>query len=75
MEKILISSAYFPPIRYMAACCQASEIIIEINETYQRQTFRNHCQISGPNGILQLTVPVKRVNGNHTQTRDIRISP
>lgn len=74
MATILTSTAYFPPIRYMAACYQAESIIIEINDTYQRQTCRNHCQLSGPNGILQLTVPVKRINGNHTKTKDIRLS-
>jgi len=74
MDRTLIATAYFPPIRYMAACAHSAEIIVEIHETYQRQTARNHCQVSGPNGILQLTVPVKRINGNRTQTKDIRIS-
>jgi|WetSurMetagenome_2_1015567.scaffolds.fasta_scaffold28563_3 hypothetical protein len=74
MDRTLIATAYFPPIRYMAACAHSAEIITEVHETYQRQTARNHCQVSGPNGILLLTVPVKRINGNHTQTKDIRVS-
>jgi hypothetical protein len=43
-------------------------------ETYRKQTCRNHCLIYGPNGKQKLTIPVVKVNGNHTLTRDIRIS-
>ena len=48
-------------------------ITIELFETYQKQTFRNHCLIAGPNGAQQLTIPVIKVNGNHTKTKDIII--
>ena len=48
--------------------------MIEQFETYRKQTIRNHCSIYGPNGLQTLTVPVIKVNGNHTMTRDIRIT-
>jgi hypothetical protein len=70
---LLISTAYFPPVSYIAACMKASEIAIEQCETYPKQTLRNRCRILGPGGIQILTVPVIRPNGNHTLTRDIRI--
>lgn len=47
--------------------------IIEIHETYPKQTFRNRCNIATSSGILSLTVPVIRTNGNHTKTCDINI--
>lgn len=71
---MLLASAYLPPARYMAAAVHAGEIVIEQHETYPKQTCRNHCNICGPNGIQTLSIPVSRVNGNHTLTRDIRIS-
>ncbi|MEI7500718.1 MAG: WbqC family protein [Bacteroidota bacterium] len=71
---ILIETAYFPPISYIAEVVRADAVVIEIFETYQKQTFRNHCSIYGPNGKQLLTIPVVKVNGNHTLTKDIRIS-
>lgn len=73
MNPILLSTAYFPPVSWMAAAVQSGSIKLEIHETYPKQTFRNRCNIATSSGILSLTVPVKRVNGNHTKTSDIRI--
>src|ERR1035438_4580712 len=70
---ILVTTSYLPPVSFISACFGRQKIIIEGFETYTRQTFRNHCLIYGPNGIQQLSVPVSKVYGNHTRTRDIRI--
>jgi hypothetical protein len=72
MQPILLSTAYFPPISWMAAVLQSESIAIELHETYPKQTFRNRCNIATSSGILSLTVPVKRVNGSHTKTCDIQ---
>ncbi len=58
----------------MAACLKAETIFIEAFETYPKQTIRNHCFIYGPNGKQKLSVPVTKINGNHTLVKDIRIS-
>jgi hypothetical protein len=52
----------------------SERITIEVFESYRKQTSRNHCDIYGPNSKQKLTVPVIKVNGNHTFTKDIRIS-
>jgi len=71
---LLLSTAYFPPISYVAASLQAEEIVIEQFETYTKQTCRNRCMICGPNGKQVLSIPVIRVDGNHTKVKDVRIS-
>jgi hypothetical protein len=71
---LLLATAYFPPVPYMAEVVRADEITIEARETYPKQTFRNRCLIYGPNGRQTLIIPVIKVNGNHTVTRDIKIS-
>jgi len=71
---ILIETAYLPPLSYMSELIHSGEIIFEVHETYHKQSFRNHCIIYGPNGEQKLTIPVIKVNGNHTLTKDIRIS-
>ncbi len=73
METIVLATAYLPPISWMAIATHAKTIRIEIHETYPKQTFRNRCQIATSSGLLNLTVPVRRVNGNHTKTGDIAI--
>jgi hypothetical protein len=72
MQPILFSTAYFPPISWMAAVMKSERSAIEIYETYPKQTYRNRCNIATSTGILSLTVPVKRVNGNHTKTCEIQ---
>lgn len=57
----------------MAVAFHASNIIIEKHETYPKQTFRNRCHIATSAGMQAITVPVKRINGNHTKTGDILI--
>jgi hypothetical protein len=52
----------------------SERITIEAFETYKKQTCRNHCDIYGPNGKQRLSIPVIKVNGNHTLTKDVRIS-
>lgn len=69
-----IPTAYLPPIAYITETLRFDEILWEAFETYSKQTYRNHCSILGPNGRQTLSVPVIKVNGNHTLIRDIRIS-
>ncbi len=71
---LTLPTAWFPPVAYMAACLDADEIRIEAEETYSRQTCRNRCAIRGPNGRQVLSIPVHKVSGNHTKTREVRIA-
>ena len=71
----LFSTAYFPCISYMARFLAESEPVVEIWETYHKQTYRNRCRVMTANGVESLSVPVIKVNGNHTMTKDITISP
>jgi hypothetical protein len=70
----LIHTAYLPSGEYIAVLFRYPEIVVETMETYRKQTIRNHCHIYGPNGKQQLTIPVEKPGGNHTLTRDIRVS-
>ncbi len=73
MESPLLPTAYIPPVSWMAVALKYQNISIELYETYPKQTFRNRCYIATSNGILNLSIPVIKVNGNHTQTCDILI--
>ena len=74
MSKILLSTAYLPPIKYFANILQFDLCKIEIHENYIKQTYRNRCNILTANGLLNLSIPVNKVDGNHTLCKDIQIS-
>jgi hypothetical protein len=58
MESVLLSTAYFPPIFYFSRIINSQQLIIEKEENFHKQTYRNRCVILGANGTLNLTVPV-----------------
>ena len=58
---------------YKAYLIHPETVEIEGMESFEKQTFRNRCLISTPDGPLTLSVPVKKVE--HKQlTRDMEIS-
>ena len=58
---------------YKAYLLCPEEVEIEAMESFEKQTCRNRCLITGPDGPLTLSVPVKKVE--HKQfTRDMEIS-
>jgi hypothetical protein len=73
MQDIVLSTAYFPPVSWIAATLNSGNTTIEIHETYPKQTFRNRCYIGTASGLHSLTVPVNRIFGNHTKTLDIQV--
>lgn len=76
MEKpttLLLSTAYLPPVEYFAYLLKFDEAYIEQFETYPKQTFRNRCQLYTECGKLSLSIPVNKVNGNNTKTKNIQI--
>jgi hypothetical protein len=70
---VLLATAYLPPIEYIIQCLRFESVVIEQFETYPKQTYRNRCIIATANGLLHLSIPIKKPNGNHTLTRDIEI--
>ena len=71
----IFSTAYFPSISYMARFLAEDKPVIEVCESYHKQTYRNRCRVMTANGVESLSVPVVKVNGNHTMTKDMAISP
>lgn len=70
---VLLSTAYFPPVEYFYYLQKFENVVIESEETYPKQTYRNRCNIYSEKGILTLTLPVSKPFGNQTLTKDVRI--
>ena len=69
---IVLSSAYLAPIEYYAIMHKHSNVIIEQNEYYEKQSYRNRCRILTANGVMDLCIPV--INSGKSIMRDIGIS-
>ena len=65
---MLLSSAYFPPLSWLALAARdftlspdrviASKVYLEANETYLKQTYRNRCRIMTSQGVEALSFPI-----------------
>lgn len=71
---IILPTAYLAPQAWYEAYLAADEVMIEAQESFAKQTFRNRCLIHDSQGHeVSLTVPVLKVE--HKQlTRDVQIS-
>jgi hypothetical protein len=72
-DKILLPTAYFPPLSYFACLIRIEHAEIEQMETFPKQTIRNRFEIMTAAGKAKLIVPITRPHGNHTLTKDIEI--
>jgi hypothetical protein len=72
-NKILVSTAYLPPIEYFSIISKPGEILIELEENYHKQTYRNRCYILSSHGSQMLSVPVFSGSLHKTALKEIRI--
>ncbi|MBD1394679.1 WbqC family protein [Mucilaginibacter glaciei] len=66
---------YLPPVDYFTKLnAFKPHIVLEVEEHFPKQTYRNRTNIYSPDGPLSLTVPVSKGSKNHTKTKDVKIS-
>ena len=78
---MLLSTAYFPPVSYLALLAREmtlspdrvlpSQVSLEACENYQKQSYRNRCYILAGDGVQMLQVPV--VHGDSWLITDVRV--
>lgn len=55
----LFIPTYFSPISQYSAIIKADDIVFEIEDNFQKQSYRNRCYIYNSSGKQLLTIPVK----------------
>ena len=73
-RKCLLQIEYFPTIWFFAQCVGYSEITLEASEHYQKRSYRNRCEISGPNGTIWLSVPLDKGKNNQKPIQEVSIA-
>lgn len=56
----VLSIHYLPCIVWFRNLLQHENVVLDVHEHFLKQTYRNRCHILGANGVLALTVPVKK---------------
>ena len=67
---------YLPNVEFFKYLTEFKDlaVFIERQEHFPKQTYRNRTTIAGPNGKLDLTVPVKKGSNDRTAYKDVKIS-
>jgi hypothetical protein len=66
---------YLPPVSYFSALnAHNYEFLLEKEEHFPKQTYRNRAKIYSPNGALDLFLPVIKGSKYHTKMKDVKIS-
>lgn len=68
---MLLPSAYFGNLEYFKLISKG-DTVIDVHEHFIKQTFRNRCEIYGPQGKQTLSIPISRKN--HMPVKDVRIN-
>tara|TARA_B000000532_G_C18876653_1_gene410999 strand:+ start:2308 stop:2907 length:600 start_codon:yes stop_codon:yes gene_type:complete len=72
--KVLLPISYLGPASYFSVFIQSSEVFIESNEHFVKQSIRNRCSILSSNGTQLLSIPKERKSADKTLITDINIS-
>ena len=70
----LFIPTYFSPISQYQALLNSNSITFEVEDNYQKQTYRNRCYIYGANGKQLLNIPVSiPKSAKKTKSKDILV--
>ncbi|MGY3212587.1 WbqC family protein [Mucilaginibacter sp. HD30] len=71
----LLPMFYLPPVGWFSKFkTYQPDILLEAEEHFPKQTYRNRANIYSPDGMLSLVVPVVKGSKVHTKVKDVRIS-
>jgi len=68
---LILYPTYFSPIVHFVALAKADEIIYEVEDNYQKQTYRTRCYIASSDGKHLLNIPVQ--HNKSKKTKDVKL--
>ena len=67
----LFIPTYFSPISQYAAIVNSNDVVFEVEDNFQKQSYRNRCYIYNSNGKQLLSIPVKhQLKDGRKKTKD-----
>lgn len=74
LNEVCLSTAYLAPVSYYQLLNGAQKVVIDPNEYYHKQSYRNRCCIASANGRMDLILPVELPQGQRTIVKEVRLS-
>lgn len=74
VEAVLLEIQYLPAIPYVAQFIKYPKIYLEAQENYRKGTYRNRCHIASANGLLRLSIPLKKGKNEQQAITEVEIS-
>lgn len=77
MQNILLHLPYFGPVSHFRELVKPATVWIEVEDNYQKQTYRTRTYIYGANGKLLLNIPIKHLHKaekQHQKYKEVRIA-
>ncbi len=71
---VIIEPQYFPPISVLREIVSHNEIGFALDDKYKKMSFRNRCLVTGANGIISLSIPIKGGREVNQLIRDVKIN-
>lgn len=68
---MILYPTYFSPIVHCVALAKANEIVYEVEDNYQKQTYRTRCYIGSADGKQLLNIPIQ--HNKSKKTKDIKL--
>jgi hypothetical protein len=70
---MIFQPTYFSPIYQFQKLVNADEVFFEVQDNYQKQSYRTRLKIYTPNGLQSLVIPIKHQKGVRLLTKDVEI--
>ena len=70
--KAIVSSTYAGSIDLFSVMKASDEVVVDVKEHFEKQSYRNRMVIYGANGALNLTIPIVR-NGKYQVMDQVKI--
>jgi hypothetical protein len=74
MSTPLLPAFYFGSVEHYRLLAQHQQVILDIGEHYERQSYRTRTRIVGPNGVQDLAVQIARRSGEKMPMRTVGLS-
>lgn len=71
-DTLLIETQYLPNLAFFTSLLDKSKLLLEANEFFEKQTYRNRCEILSSQKVEELTIPVFGAK-KKILTKDIKI--
>jgi WbqC-like protein family len=70
----LLPAFYFGSVEHYRLLARHPQVIMDVGEHYERQSYRTRTSIVGPNGKQDLSIQVIHDHGRKMRMRDVRLS-